>query len=102
MGLVKTIAAESGSKGVRINGVLPGMVDTRMLHSLTERRSSGTDTAVGVAAVGRAVSALGRTAQPEEIGLVVAFLLSGDAAHVHGVGLPVDGGTLAVLSNSGE
>lgn len=102
MGMVKTVAAESGPKGVRINGVMPGMIDTPMLHTITSKLSPDVDPAEGVKRIGAAVAPLGRTGRPEEIGLVVAFLLSDDARYVHGIGMPVDGGTLAVLSNSGE
>lgn len=100
MGLVRTAAAEAGPRGVRVNGVLPGMIDTRMLHSLSGHLAPGVDTVESVAGVGAAVAALGRTGLPSEVADVVTFLLSDDARYVTGVGLPADGGALAIMGNS--
>lgn len=102
LGLVRSVAAESGRHGVRINAVLPGMVDTRMLRTTAGIMIPDTDAATGVQAMGKAVSPLRRAARPEEIGEAVAFLLSDAASYVHGAGLPVDGGALATMGNGGE
>lgn len=102
LGLVRSVAAESAQRGVRINAVLPGMVDTRMLRTTAGTMIPGTEPSVGVQTMGKAVSPLARAAQPEEIGEAVAFLLSDAASYVHGVGLPVDGGALATMGNGGE
>lgn len=102
MGLVRTAAAEAGPRGIRVNAVLPGMIDTRMLQSLSERLSPGVEVADAVAGVGAAVAALGRTGVPSEVADAVCFLLSDDARYVSGVGLPVDGGALAIMGNSGD
>ena len=99
LGLVRTVAAEAGPQGVRINAVLPGMVDTQMLRTTASLLSPGVDPAVGVQEAGKLVAPLGRAARPEEIGEVVAFLLSDAASYVHGAGLPVDGGALATMGN---
>jgi len=102
MGLVRTAAAEAGSRGVRVNGVLPGMIDTRMAHALSRRLAPKAQTVDSVASVGAAASALRRTGLPEEVADVVTFLLSDDARYITGVGLPVDGGALTMLGQSGD
>lgn len=99
LGLVRTVASEAGPHGVRINAVLPGMVDTQMLRTTSTVLSPGVDPAVGVQQAGKSVSPIGRAARPEEIGEVAAFLLSDAASYVHGAGVPVDGGALATMGN---
>jgi NAD(P)-dependent dehydrogenase (short-subunit alcohol dehydrogenase family) len=99
MGLVRVATSESTRKGVRVNAVLPGMVATNLLRSITERLAPDVDPDEGVARIGELTAPIGRTAQPEDVALVVAFLLSDDARYVAGAAVPVDGGTLAVLSN---
>lgn len=101
LGLVRTFAAEIGGQGVRVNAVLPGMIDTQMLRSIAERLMPGVDGAEGAAAAGAASSVMGRVGQPEEIAQVVSFLLSDQASFVHGAGVPVDGGALATMGNTG-
>jgi NAD(P)-dependent dehydrogenase (short-subunit alcohol dehydrogenase family) len=101
LGLVRSVASEAGPHGVRINAVLPGMVDTQMLRATSEVLAPGVDPAVGVQRAGASVSPLGRAARPEEIGEVAAFLLSDAASYVHGAAVPVDGGALATMGNQG-
>ena len=98
LGLTRTAAAEVGARGVRVNAVLPGMIDTRMLRHLAGLLSDDVETGMAFLA---GVAPAGRTGDPNEIAAVVAFLCSDDAAFVHGVGWPVDGGALAVMANSG-
>jgi NAD(P)-dependent dehydrogenase (short-subunit alcohol dehydrogenase family) len=97
LGLTRTAAAEVGAQGVRVNAVLPGMIDTRMLRSLVEKLGAE-DVDLGVAEVGR-VAPQGRTGDPDEVAAVVCFLASDAASFVHGVAWPVDGGALAVMGN---
>lgn len=99
LGLVRSLAAEAGPHGVRINAVLPGMVDTQMLRTTSSILAPGVDPAIGVQEAGKSVSPIGRAARPEEIGEVAAFLLSDAASYVHGAGIPVDGGALATMGN---
>lgn len=96
LGLTRTAAAEVGAAGVRVNAVLPGMIDTRMLRSLAGTMAGDVD--AGLSFMG-GVAPAARTGRPEEVAAVVAFLCSDDASFVHGVGWPADGGALATMPN---
>jgi 3-oxoacyl-[acyl-carrier protein] reductase len=83
--LAKTLSDELGPRGVRVNGVLPGRVDTERVRSL-----DGPDPAVR--AGHEAGIPLRRYGDPAEFGRVAAFLLSPAASYVTGAMVPVDGG----------
>jgi 3alpha(or 20beta)-hydroxysteroid dehydrogenase len=97
LGMTRTAAVEVGGRGVRVNAVLPGIVDTRLLRSLLVEMAGddGEETMRSVASI----APMARPAQPEEVAQVVVFLASDAASFVNGVGWPVDGGVLAVISN---
>ncbi len=82
VGLARSVARELGGRGITSNVVAPGYVDTDMTAGLGEER-----TAALVAQV-----PLGRTASPDEIAGVIAFLASDASSYVTGAVLPVDGG----------
>jgi len=82
--LVKHFAAVLGERGIRVNAVAPGVVDTEM--------SSVTKTEAGRAFT-LGIQALKRLAQPDDIGGVVAFLASDDARWINGDTVRVDGGS---------
>jgi 3-oxoacyl-[acyl-carrier protein] reductase len=82
VGLARSLAREVGSRGITVNVVAPGVVDTDMTAVLGDKRVEQL----------RAMVPLGRTCGPEEIAGAVAFLASDDAAYVTGAVLPVDGG----------
>jgi NAD(P)-dependent dehydrogenase (short-subunit alcohol dehydrogenase family) len=82
--LVKHFAAALGQRGVRVNAVAPGVVDTDM--SSFARTDAGRDFTLSM-------QALKRVAQPDDIGGVVAFLASDDARWITGDTLRVDGGS---------
>ncbi len=88
VGLGKTAALEFSAKGVRVNTVCPGVIETPMVGRLLDDAGISTDFFVQKEPIGR----LGR---PSEIGDAVAWLLSEDASFVTGVALPVDGGMVA-------
>jgi 3-oxoacyl-[acyl-carrier protein] reductase len=82
--LVKHFAAALGPRGIRVNAVAPGVVDTDI--------SNFTKTEVGRQAT-LAMQALKRIAQPDDIAPVVAFLASDAARWVTGDSIQVDGGS---------
>jgi NAD(P)-dependent dehydrogenase (short-subunit alcohol dehydrogenase family) len=96
VGLTRTAASETGPKGVRVNCVMPGVIETPLLRGMLEQMfptvQEGLDT------LGK-VATLNRIAQPEEVGKVVSFLLSNQASFVNGAAWSVDGGALATIRN---
>jgi NAD(P)-dependent dehydrogenase (short-subunit alcohol dehydrogenase family) len=96
LGLTRSAASEVASAGIRVNAVLPGMIDTPMLAEVT----SGFDDPEGARRAAEGVSPQGRLGRPEEIAAVVTFLASDAASLVNGAGWPVDGGILGTLSTA--
>ncbi len=82
VGLARSLARELGSRGITVNVVAPGPVQTDMTAALGDDRLADIVAAVP----------LQRAATPEEIAGVVAFLASDDAAYITGAVIPVDGG----------
>ena len=78
----RTLAAETGASGVRVNAVAPGLCDTRMSLKMEEDAASQMIDS----------SAMKRLGKPEEIASVVTFLASKDANFINGQILRVDGG----------
>jgi len=82
--LVKHFAAALGPRGIRVNAVAPGVVDTDM--SSFVKTEAGQKSAVNM-------QALQRLARPEDIGPVIAFLASDEARWITGDTVRVDGGS---------
>ena len=82
IGFTKTWARELGPKGIRVNAVAPGFIETPILGSVPDK----------VLAELRARVPLQRLGRPEEIASVYAFLASDDASYVNGAVIEVSGG----------
>jgi 3-oxoacyl-[acyl-carrier protein] reductase len=82
--LVKNWAAILGPRGIRVNAVAPGVIDTDM--SNFTKTEAGRDTAL-------AMQALKRIGKPEDVADVVAFLASDTARWITGASIAVDGGS---------
>jgi len=97
VGLTRTAASEVAQKGVRVNCVMPGVIETPLLVEVVEQLFHG-DVRRGLDQLGQ-VATLNRCGQPEEVGSVVSFLLSDEASYVNGAKWEIDGGALATIRN---
>ena len=82
IGLTKAVARELAPRGVRVNAVAPGFVETDMTAKLSEKVRAATEEQIP----------LKRMARPEEVAGVVRFLASDAAAYITGEVVRVDGG----------
>lgn len=90
--LARSLAAELGPTGIRVNAVSPGLVPTQFQGKM----GLPTEALDGFAGMIKEQAPLGRLGTPEEIAAAVAFLASDDAAYVAGLDLTVDGGWMNV------
>ncbi|KPJ54214.1 hypothetical protein AMJ39_01290 [candidate division TA06 bacterium DG_24] len=82
IGLTKSIARELASRGVRVNAIAPGFIDTAMTSGLTKEVRENLLRGIP----------LGRLGMAEDVANVAAFLVSDDASYVTGQVFHVDGG----------
>ena len=85
LGLTRTLALEMARRGVRVNAVCPGFIETDMTSALPEATRDK-----AVAAV-----PLGRMGTPDEIAAMVRFLCGPGGAYITGQSFVVDGGLSA-------
>ncbi len=82
VGFTKSLAREVGSRGITVNVIAPGFIDTDMTRALSEDQRTGLNAQIPLARLG----------QPADIAAAVAFLASPDAAYITGETLHVNGG----------
>jgi 3-oxoacyl-[acyl-carrier protein] reductase len=81
-GMTRALARELGSRGITVNCVAPGFIDTDMTKALSDEQHTAL----------KAQIPLGRLGAPEDIAEAVAFLASPQAAYITGTELHVNGG----------
>jgi NAD(P)-dependent dehydrogenase (short-subunit alcohol dehydrogenase family) len=91
--LSRTMAVELGPRGVRVNALCPGYVDTPLNHEI----AAATDNPDFADDYVREAIPLGRAGRSEEIAAAYAFLASDDASFITGATLVIDGGQTAVM-----
>jgi 3-oxoacyl-[acyl-carrier protein] reductase len=82
LGVMKSLAREYASRGVTVNAITPGFIDTDMTAALTDDQKAQIANAIP----------LGRTGTPREVAAAAVFLASDEAAYVTGHALRVNGG----------
>jgi 3-oxoacyl-[acyl-carrier protein] reductase len=82
LGFTKSLAREVGSRGITVNAVAPGFIDTDMTRALPEAQRTQLNAQIP----------LGRLGRPEDIAAAVAYLCSADGAYITGETLHVNGG----------
>lgn len=82
IGMTKSAAKELGGRGITVNAVAPGFIETAMTAALDEKASEALTERIS----------LGRLGRPEDVASAVAFLAGSNAAYITGQVLGVDGG----------
>jgi 3-oxoacyl-[acyl-carrier protein] reductase len=93
VGLVKSLAIEVGNRGVTVNAVAPGVIESP--QSLDPVNSLGVE---GVALAGR-VNPVGRVGRPQDVAALFRFLASEDAGFVNGQLITIDGGRSLLIKD---
>ncbi|KIW98746.1 uncharacterized protein Z519_00409 [Cladophialophora bantiana CBS 173.52] len=86
IGMTRVAAIENGHRNVRVNAIAPGSIDTKMLDIARQVNLSESD---------KGASPINRAGKPEEVGALIAFLLSDDAGFTTGAVYTIDGGLTA-------
>jgi 3-oxoacyl-[acyl-carrier protein] reductase len=81
-GMTKALAREVGSRGITVNCIAPGFIDTDMTRALTEQQTQALLEQIP----------LGRLGQPDDIGATAVFLASPAGSYISGATIHVNGG----------
>jgi 3alpha(or 20beta)-hydroxysteroid dehydrogenase len=90
-GLSRTASLELGPRGIRVNAVMPGLIETPMMESASP----------AFRAAALAEIPLGRTGTPDDIAPLIVFLMSDESGYLTGAEIVVDGGLTAHVSHKG-
>lgn len=99
LGLTKVAAVELAAKGIRVNAMCPGAVDTPMTNpAALDPDADPVETAEAVGELYKKLVPLGRIGRPEEVAALALFLTSDDSSYITGQPFVIDGGWLAGVS----
>ena len=84
IGMSKSLALETASRGITVNCIAPGFVDTPMTQNLSDKIKEAINTRIPI----------GRIGAPEEIAAAVLFLASCESSYITGATLNINGGML--------
>ncbi len=85
IGFIKALSKEAAPYGITVNAVAPGFIETDVWQSIPEGKQANLLKSIP----------LGRLGQPEEVAMVIRFLLSDDAGYITGTVVEIDGGLSA-------
>lgn len=99
VGLTRVAALELAPKGIRVNAVCPGAIDTAMSNpALLDPTADAEASSAGVERLYRKLVPMGRIGKPEEVARLALFLSSEDSSYITGQPFVIDGGWLAGVS----
>ncbi|MFJ7902896.1 SDR family NAD(P)-dependent oxidoreductase [Streptomyces sp. NPDC096198] len=103
LGLTRVAAIELAPRGIRVNALCPGAVDTPMSNpALLDPDADPEEAARALAGLYRGLVPLGRIGRPEEVARAALFLTSEDSSYLTGQPLVIDGGWLAGVPFPGQ
>ncbi|MFF4270994.1 SDR family NAD(P)-dependent oxidoreductase [Streptomyces sp. NPDC001536] len=101
LGLTRVAALELARRGIRVNAVCPGAIDTAMSNpAWLDPGGDAEETSRAVGKLYRKLVPLGRIGKPEEVARLALFLTSDDSSYITGQPFVIDGGWLAGVSLS--
>ena len=99
LGLTRVAALELAPRGIRVNAMCPGAVDTAMSNpAVLDPSADGEEASRGLDRFYRKLVPLGRIGRPQEVAALALFLASADSSYITGQPFVIDGGWLAGVS----